>query len=260
MRRNTHSFFVISRIYKNRDLKMISTLFLLSLTLLFLIGLHYRLVTYALPGRSAFVGPNPNQLNIHSNGLNHQLNAQENIPARANVIRPTQNTEQTNVIRPTNNCPIGRTTVVRPTNNCNSINGPVMINSDSSSSSLTFNNRGSNNFGTPVQEPAQYTVPILVSYLPIANAGYNQIVHSNDYVILDGRGSYDPYGSPLYFAWTQLSSQGSIVPLSNYNQPLSAFVAPQVTDITTLTFELRVNNGNANSNPSYTSVTIYPLL
>ncbi|HEY5631702.1 MAG TPA: hypothetical protein VIR31_06205, partial [Nitrososphaeraceae archaeon] len=116
-----------------------------------------------MPGRSAFVGPNPNQLNIHSNGLNHQLNAQENIPARANVIRPTQNTEQTNVIRPTNNCPIGRTTVVRPTNNCNSINGPVVINSDSSSSSLTFNNRGSNNFGTPVQEPAQYTVPILVS-------------------------------------------------------------------------------------------------
>jgi hypothetical protein len=104
----------------------------------------------------------------------------------------------------------------------------------------------------------QYAVPMLVSYPPIANAGYNQIVHSNNYVVLDGTGSYDPYGSPLYYSWTQSAAQDSLVLLSNYNQPKVTFVAPQVTAITNLTFELTVNNGRVNSDPSYTTITIYP--
>jgi hypothetical protein len=99
---------------------------------------------------------------------------------------------------------------------------------------------------------------MLVSYPPIANAGYSQNVHSNDYVVLDGSGSYDPYGNALYYSWLQPSSQNPIALSSNYNQPTATFVAPQVTEITTVTFELIVNNAKQNSNPSYTTVTIYP--
>ena len=296
-------FFVISRAYKNKNLKVISSMVLLSLTLLLLTHtLYYNMTTtYGLPSRGASASSGAHPTNIPNSQINMQRNGngqnkfvqqssntiqpnvirpndntiQPNVirpndnTIQPNVIRPNDNTIQPNVIRPTVNCPtIGypntpRSTVDRNSNNCNNINGQINIDSgsSSSSSSLTINSgvgRSSDNFGTPVQMATQYAVPMLVSYPPIANAGYNQIVHSNNYVVLDGTGSYDPYGSPLYYSWTQSAAQDSLVLLSNYNQPKVTFVAPQVTAITNLTFELTVNNGRVNSDPSYTTITIYP--
>ncbi|MFL6360971.1 MAG: PKD domain-containing protein [Nitrososphaeraceae archaeon] len=274
--------FVILRPYKNKNLKTISSMVLLSLTLLLLTYTSYHdLTTYGLPGRGISAGsggvhpthnPNP-QINTQRNGPSQNKFVQpSNDEMQANVIRPNNNEMQANVIRPTVNCPtIGHpntphsTAVGRTTNNCNNINGQVTINSgsssSSSSSSLTVNNGGGrsyNNNGAAIQAPTQYAVPMLVSYSPIANAGYNQIVHSNDYVVLDGSGSYDPYGSILYYSWIQSPGQDPIALSPNSNQPKVTFVAPQVTEITTLTFELLVNNGRANSDPSYTYITIYP--
>ena len=271
--------FVISRAYKNKNLKVISSMVLLSLTLLLLTHtLYYNMTTtYGLPSRGASASSGAHPSNIPNSQINMQRNGnsqnkfvqQSSNTIQPNVIRPNDNTIQPNVIRPTVNCPtIGypntpRSTVDRNSNNCNNINGQINIDSgsSSSSSSLTINSgvgRSSDNFGTPVQMATQYAVPMLVSYPPIANAGYNQIVHSNNYVVLDGTGSYDPYGSPLYYSWTQSAAQDSLVLLSNYNQPKVTFVAPQVTAITNLTFELTVNNGRVNSDPSYTTITIYP--
>jgi hypothetical protein len=259
-------FFVISRANKNKNLKVISSMVLLSLALLLLTHtLYYNVTTYGLPSRAASASSGAHPTHIPNSQINMQRRPNDNT-IQPNVIRPNDNTIQPNVIRPTVNCPtIGhpntpRSTVDRNSNNCNNINGQIIIDSGSSSSSLTINSgvgRSSNNFGTPVQMATQYAGPMLVSYPPIANAGYNQIVHSNDYVVLDGTGSYDPYGSPLYYSWTQSPAQDSVL-LSNYNQPKVTFVAPQVTATTNLTFELIVNNGRVNSDPSYTTITIYP--
>jgi hypothetical protein len=274
-------FFVISRASKNKNVKVISSMVLLSLTLLLLTHtLYYNVTTYGLPSRGASASSGAHPTHIPNSQINMQRPPNDNTiqpnvirpndnTIQPNVIRPNDNTIQPNVIRPTVNCPtVGhpntpRSTVDRNSNNCNNINGQIIIDSgpSSSSSSLTINSgvgRSSNNFGTPVQMATQYAVPMLVSYPPIANAGYNQIVHSKDYVVLDGTGSYDPYGSPLYYSWTQSPAQYSLVLLSDYNQPKVTFVAPQVTAITNLTFELIVNNGRVNSDPSYTTITIYP--
>jgi hypothetical protein len=44
--------------------------------------------------------------------------------------------------------------------------------------------------------------------------------------------------------------------LSNDNKAKPTFTAPLVTNTTSLTIQLLVNNGNAKSNPSFVSVTI----
>jgi hypothetical protein len=277
-------FFVNLCTHKNKSSKKISSLVLLSLILSLMIGtVYYSLAAYALPSRGSFAGspslrtPSP-QINMQANGPVQNKFAAPNInnnnPTQANVIRPNinnNNPTQANVIRPNINCPTidnadtpRSATVGRNSNNCNNINGQVIVNSgsSSSSSSLTINNPAgttySNNAGTPAQVTTQYAIPMLVSYPPVAVAGPDQIVHSNDYVVLDGSGSYDPQGGPLYYSWTQSSGQGPITLLSNYYQPKATFVAPQVTEITTLTFGLIVSNGRDDSNPSYTTVTIYP--
>jgi hypothetical protein len=284
------SFFAISWNHKNKNQKNISTMFLLLSSLLaysiLTYNLHYSLAIYALPSRGGSGGldahgaaplpddPSP-QMNIQRNEQSQNKFARpSNNPIQPNVIRPNDNPIQPNVIRPNTQCSTivdgnsrrSTTATGVNANNCNNINGQVIINpgSSSSSSSLTINNGGGvttrsyGNFGTTVQEPSQYSIPMVVSYLPIANAGYSQIVHSNDYVVLDGSGSYDPYGNALYYLWVQPSGQNPIALWSNYNQPAATFTAPQVTEITTLTFGLIVNNGKQNSNPSYTTVTIYP--
>ena len=280
------SFFAITWNHKNKNQKNISTVFLLlSLSSLLaynilIHSLHYSLAIYALPSRGGSGGlgargatPLPNDPGPQMNMQRNELSQNKFTPTQPNVIQP-------NVIRPNNNptqpniqCSTivdgnsrrSTTTTGVNANNCNNINGQVIINpgSSSSSSSLTINNggvttRSYGNFGTTVQEPSQYSIPMLVSYPPIANAGYGQIVHSNDYVIIDGSGSYDPYGNALYYSWLQPSGQSPVILSSNYNQPAATFTAPQVTQITTLTFGLIVNNGKQNSNPSYTTVTIYP--
>ena len=97
---------------------------------------------------------------------------------------------------------------------------------------------------------AQYSIPIAIT-------GPILIVHRSQQVILDGSKSYDPSGDPLYFLWLQLTG-GPTVPLLNSTTPNPSFVAPVITNATTVTFELLVGDGQRASMPSYTSVTIEP--
>ncbi len=78
-----------------------------------------------------------------------------------------------------------------------------------------------------------------------------------NHVTLDGSKSYDPDGKKITYSWLQLAG-GPIVLLSNDNSVKPTFEAPQVTESTTLTFQLIVNNNNAVSNPSYVPVTVEP--
>ena len=72
---------------------------------------------------------------------------------------------------------------------------------------------------------------------PVANAGADQTVKSNDTVTLDGSESYDPdYGIPLY-SWSQ--TEGTSVALSDATAVNPTFTAPGVDKETALTFELK---------------------
>src|ERR671933_87060 len=130
-------FFVISRAYKNKNLKVISSMVLLSLTLLLLTQtLYYKMTTtYGLPSRGASASSGAHPSNIP----NSQINMQRNGNSQNKFVQQSSNTIQPNVIRPNVNCPtIGypntpRSTVDRNSNNCNNINGQINIDSGSSS-------------------------------------------------------------------------------------------------------------------------------
>jgi hypothetical protein len=182
----------------------------------------------------------PNNIVVHPSTINC---------ANPNVIHPA-NAPNTAVVQPSNcNIPTSvhhtnapSTVVVHPTNCPPPTSG--------SSNSLTVNNVQSSSSSGSTTSTQSATIPV-------ANAGPNQKVHSSDQVTLDGSKSYDPNGHSLTFSWLQLAG-GPVVTLSSDNKAKPTFTAPLVKDTTNLTFQLLVNNGNAESNPSFVSVTITP--
>ena len=91
--------------------------------------------------------------------------------------------------------------------------------------------------------------------LPLANAGADQTVAQGSLVQIVGSASSDPEGYPLTYQWRQIG--GPAVALSSANEVSPLFVAPTgLTQNTTLSFELVVNDGQANSLPAITNVTV----
>jgi len=85
------------------------------------------------------------------------------------------------------------------------------------------------------------TVRITVNKInnpPIADAGTNQTVLTNTFVILNGNGSTDPDGDPLTYLWTQTG--GTPVNLNNDSAISPIFTAPP--SATVLTFMLTVTD------------------
>jgi len=169
--------------------------------------------------------------------------------ASPNVIHPA-NAPNTAVVQPSNcNVPTSvhhtntpSTVVVHPSN--------CPPQGSSSSNSLTVNNVQSSSSSGSTTSTQSATIPV-------ANAGPNQKVHSSDQVTLDGSKSYDPNGHSLTFSWLQIAG-GPVVTLSSDNKAKPTFTAPLVKDTTNLTFQLIVNNGNAESSPCYVSITVTP--
>jgi hypothetical protein len=122
---------------------------------------------------------------------------------------------------------------------------PIIVSEEQSTSTIT--NNANNN-----QEQKSSSASI-----PIADAGSDKKVHSLNHVTLDGSKSYDPDGKKIAYSWLQLAG-GPIVSLSDDNTVKPTFGAPQVTESTTLTFQLIVDNNNAVSNPSYVTITVEP--
>ncbi|MBA3750120.1 MAG: S8 family serine peptidase [Nitrosopumilus sp.] len=91
--------------------------------------------------------------------------------------------------------------------------------------------------------------------LPVANAGSDQSIKSNDFVQLDGSKSSDPNNSPLTYSWTQ--TDGPDVTLDNPSSERPTFTAPETTEDENIIFQLIVSNGDdVTSDPDYATVAI----
>jgi hypothetical protein len=87
---------------------------------------------------------------------------------------------------------------------------------------------------------------------PGADAGPNQNVVAGDLVQLDGSGSHDPGNGALTYEWSQTS--GTAVTLSNAAAQKPTFTAP--AGPVSLTFSLKVSNGNRESLPDSVTISV----
>jgi hypothetical protein len=154
-----------------------------------------------------------------------------------------------------NPCPISPCNI----NPCHTSDGTVVVGTEStansySSSPIIVNREQSTSTTNTVNENQETGSS---ESIPVADAGSDKTVHSLNHVTLDGSKSYDPDGKKIDYSWVQLAGD-PIVSLSNDNSVKPTFEAPQVTQPTTLTFQLIVNNNNAVSSPSYVTFTVKP--
>jgi MYXO-CTERM domain-containing protein len=90
--------------------------------------------------------------------------------------------------------------------------------------------------------------------LPVADAGVDQTVFSNQEVTLDGSQSVDPHNRTLTYSWRQIG--GTEVELFNPETPKPTFIAPLVDNQLSLLFELTVSAGFDISLADTVSVTV----
>jgi hypothetical protein len=101
------------------------------------------------------------------------------------------------------------------------------------------------NDGTENSNPDDVEVLVTTGNAPpVANAGPDQGVLAGTVVQLDGRGSSDPNGNPLTYAWTLTTPAGSGTSLSSATSATPTFLA-DVPGI--YTAQLVVNDGTVNS-------------
>ncbi|HEY8212352.1 MAG TPA: M36 family metallopeptidase [Myxococcaceae bacterium] len=107
---------------------------------------------------------------------------------------------------------------------------------------LAFGGVTNRPFGVLLPDAATCPVP------PVAAAGPDQVVNEGAAVILNATGSTDADGNPLTFQWTQTA--GPMVALSGLTTAVTTFTAPSVTSDTTLTFQVKVNDGSLSDTDS----------
>src|SRR5690606_17747646 len=93
---------------------------------------------------------------------------------------------------------------------------------------------------------------------PVADAGvsFSRTVNGGEVIQLDGSASADPEGSPLTYVWRQLG--GPDLTFTNGATATPSFNAPILGAPVTLTFELVVNDGESDSAPAITQITLNP--
>ena len=106
------------------------------------------------------------------------------------------------------------------------LNSDGEILSDKQSFTKTFDKNGTYSFKLEISDNNTYNQSlttndtILVTVInantpPVANAGGNQNISTNTYVVLDGSGSYDADGDDLTYQWVLTDSAGGSVSLTN---------------------------------------------
>jgi len=93
-----------------------------------------------------------------------------------------------------------------------------------------------------------------VNQTPTADAGSDQVVDERSTASLDGSASNDLDGDSITFLWRQVS--GPVVELSDATVAEPTFLAPEVSESTTLAFELVVNDDQAKSDADSVQITV----
>ena len=89
----------------------------------------------------------------------------------------------------------------------------------------------------------------------IADTAADQTKNEGSSVTLEGTGSQDPDGDPLFYAWTQV--EGPPVQLFDASSPTPTFTAPFVNaGGATVVFQLVVNDGELDSEPAEVHITV----
>ena len=91
---------------------------------------------------------------------------------------------------------------------------------------------------------------------PVAEAGTDQSVSAGTAVTLSGSGSQDPDGGISMYQWTQTGGQA--IALEGGNTATASFYAPDITGITTFTFQLQVTDQQGLSAADTCQVTVIP--
>ena len=86
----------------------------------------------------------------------------------------------------------------------------------------------------------------------MAYAGPDQTIMENELVILDGTGSSDFENVNLSYSWTAPVN----IELDDPTRSMPTFIAPEVSDSTSLLFTLIVSDGELESHPDSVTVTI----
>ncbi|MBW9260226.1 MAG: Ig-like domain-containing protein [Candidatus Thiodiazotropha sp. (ex. Lucinisca nassula)] len=108
---------------------------------------------------------------------------------------------------------------------------------------------------TPVETeqppPADDVVtPQPVNQPPTASISGSQNITSGETVTLDGSASSDPDGDNLSYLWTQTG--GEALNLTNKSNPSLSFIAPEVTQSSSLSLRLTVNDGEYSATANIT--------
>ena len=135
----------------------------------------------------------------------------------------------------------------------------VLLNPTAATPQFTIDRKGNYVVQLVVSDGTLSSTPDTVTIVapnrpPLANAGPDRTAHVGETVQLDGRGSSDPDGDPLTFAWTLLSKPtGSVTVLSG-----AGSAQPTLTPdkIGAYTVQLVVNDGAVNSAPDTMTISV----
>lgn len=100
------------------------------------------------------------------------------------------------------------------------------------------------------------TVVTVTNRAPVADAGPDQNVPTDEIVRLDGTGSYDPDNDyPLTYLWIQTS--GPTVSLSSNTVATPTFIAPSTPSTLTFVLYVRDARGETDLTPDTVQITVY---
>lgn len=91
---------------------------------------------------------------------------------------------------------------------------------------------------------------------PVADAGPDQEVDAGATVALDGSASADPWEDPVTYTWTEQTTGGLV--LSDTTVAAPSFSAPSVTEDTTYTLQLTVDDGVSSASDTVDVLVVAP--
>jgi hypothetical protein len=127
---------------------------------------------------------------------------------------------------------------------------------------------GGSDDSAPIAENASPIVenasPIVENASPTADAGIVQTVNEQAIVTLDGTASSDVEDDGnsvvLTYTWSRTDINVEEITLNNYSINQPTFMAPDVTENTTFTFELTVTDSGGGSSTDIVAITVQPIV